>query len=216
MNRKLRPAEEASANDFLDTISGISAPKSTAKEKSEKMVVLTPPVGLQRQIDELVSWKQKEKEAKAEKEAREVEVIDWVKERQDQDGFADKFQKSYRVQGEKNQVTYVSTDRFSVIKPEAVLELEESLGKKFSDLVEKKFSITLKEEVMKDSTLQKELMETFKRVYGEDYKEKFGTFFRSEVVFVPVDGFDRKIFSLPKRVVDKVRDLVKQAKPSLK
>jgi len=216
MNRKLRPVGEVETNDFLDTIAGISAPKTTAKEKSEKMITLTPPVELRRKIDELVSWKQKEKEAQAEKSAREGDIIDFCKEKQDADGFSNNFQKSYRVQGVDSQITYVSSDKFSAIKSDMVSELEESLGKKFSELIEKKFSISLKDEVMRDSNLQKELMETFKRVYGDSYKEKFGIFFKSEVVFVPVDGFDRKLFSLPKRVVEKVRDLVKQAKPSLK
>jgi hypothetical protein len=47
-------------------------------------------------------------------------------------------------------------------------------------------------------------------------KEKFGAFFQADVYYLTVDGFDRKLFSLGRKVVEKIRELVRQAKPALK
>jgi hypothetical protein len=224
MSRKIRAekvVEEKvvnSDNGFLDAISEVATTKEGASKK-DKMTSLTPPIELRKSIDEIVKWKQKEKEAKAEKEALEVDVLDWAKGRQDEEAFNGNFQKSYRIQGIKEVVTFVSSDKFSVIKPEDLTALREALGQRTDDLIEKQTSVMLRDEVVsgpKSQELQAELMGLFKTVYGDSYKEKFQAFFRSETVFKTVDGFDRKIFSFSKKIVERVRELVKQTKSSLK
>lgn len=215
--RKLRPESEVevakvevpkiSKNNFFEAVTGVAVAKTTGK-KENGMAYLSPPDAIRTKVDEIVEWKKKEKEAKAEKESREVDIIDWAKEKQDKDAFAGNFQKSYKIKGFAETITFVSSDRFSNIVADNVSALQNALGKKFDEFVEKKMTVLLKEEVLKDESLQKELME----LVGD----KFQTFFRSEISYKPVDGFDKKIFSLAKNVVEKVREFIQQAKPSLR
>jgi hypothetical protein len=213
MKRNLRPIEDVQAkvskNDFFEAVTGVATAKTATGKKDNGMLMLSPPEAIRKAVDEIVSWKKKEKEAKAEKESREVDIIDWVKEKQDKDGFSNNFQKSYRVQGINETITFVSSDRFSNITAENVPTLQTVLGKKFDEFVEKKMTVSLKEEVLRDEALQQELM----NLIGKD---KFQTFFRSEISYKPVDGFDKKLFSLGKTVVEKVREFIQQAKPSLR
>jgi len=204
-------------NDFFEAIEGVSTTK--AKKEKDKMMTLAPPEKIRKMVDEVVHWKQKEKEAKAEKEASEVDVLAWVKERQDTDGFNNDFQKSYRVQGIKDTVTYVSSDKFSPIKPEDLPTLREAIGKRFDELIEKQTTVMLREEVVsgpRSQELQSELMGLFKTVYGDEFKEKFQAFFIAETAYLATDGFDRKLYTLSRKIVERVRDLVKQTKASLK
>lgn len=214
--RKIRPevketAEEKriSKNEFFEAITGVSVTKSGQKKENNKIPTVIPPDKLRKQVDELVEWKKKEKEAKAEKESREVDLIDWTKEKQDIDGLKGDFKKSYRIQGVEETVTFVSGDRFSSINSEDIPVLQEIFGDRFNEFMEKKITVSLNEEVMNDSNLQIELMSMIP-------KEKFKKFFKSETTFSPVSDFDRKIYSFGKKILSQIRDLVKQAKPSLR
>jgi len=93
------------------------------------------------------------------------------------------------------------------------------MGKKFDELIQKQITVMLREEVVsgpKSSELQSELMNIFKTVYGDKFKEKFQEFFKAETVYAPVDGFDKKIYFMGRKAVERIRDLVKQARASLK
>jgi hypothetical protein len=156
-----------------------------------------------------VQWKKREKEAKAEKEAREVDIIEFGMKKYEDDGFGNNFQKSFRIKGVIELVTFVSSDKFSAIKEEDLPQLKEILGSKFEEMIQKKQSVSIKDDVMSNPNLQKELMSYVP-------KDKFGTFFQSNTYYVATDGFDRKLFSLGRKVAEKIRELVKQAKPSLR
>jgi len=199
-----------SADDFLAAVDSVSTVKEPVKKEKNGMDVLTPEdANIRKAIDELVQWKKREKEAKAEKESREVDILDFAQKKYDEDGFGNNFQKSYRIKGITEMITFVSSDRFSSIKSDDVALLKEILGGKFEEMVQKKQSVGLKDEVLSNPELQKELMSYVP-------KEKFGTFFQSTTHYSTVEGFDKKLFSLGRKVVEKIRELVKQAKPSLK
>lgn len=195
-------------NDFFETVKGISTPKE-GKEKKDKIVTLTPTTELQASVDELVEWKRKEKEAKAEKESREADVIEYVKGYQDDRAFEGDYQKSYRVKGEKEIVTVVSSDRFSAFNPEDEASLKEILGKKYEEFVDERIQVTVKEEVFENPDLQQELM----RLIPPD---QFGRFFNAERKLVCAKGFDQRIYTLGKKIVERLRPLIKQAKPSVR
>lgn len=206
--RKIRvEAEVQSKDEFWEAVAGATV-QVQKNEKKDKIPVLTPPDKIKKLVDEVVNWKGKEKEAKAQKETAEVDVIDWAKGKQEADAFANNFQKSYRIQGVKEVVTYVSSDKFSRIDPSDIPSLKDILGRKFDEFVQKNVTVKLLDEVLSSEVLQKELMELL--------GNKFAKFFKAETTFVPVEDFDRKIYSFSKKAVEQIKDIIKQAKPSLR
>ena len=109
--------------------------------------------------------------------------------------------------GEKETVTFVSSDKFSPIGEANAASLKEVMGKKFEELIIQKTTVLIKEEVLTDESLQEELME----LIGDN----FSKFFTASVVSVPVEDFDQKIYTMGPKVAQ-VRQLVKQTKPALK
>jgi hypothetical protein len=216
--RMIRPVTETekpkvtvpAGDDFMDAIESIAAPKEpTTNGKKDKMIQINPPNDLKIKVDEYVEAKKKEREFKTAKENRQEAILEFVKEKYEADGLSGNFQKSYRVQGVKETVTFVSTDRFSNPKADEIPALKELLGDKFDDFVSKKTVVSIKEEVMLTPELRAELISYVP-------KEVFGKFFKADVYYSTADEFDRKIFSLPKKIYDKIKAMVKQASPSLK
>jgi len=196
-------------NSFFAAVHSTTVKQPTTTNGKDKMKVLSPSDALRKTVDELVEWKRKLKEAEAEKDSREAEVINYVLPIQDEDGFGHNYQKSYRVQGVDQVVTFVSSDKFSNVKPEDIEPVKNLLGERFSELVEEKVAVTLKDEVMTNVELQKDLMD----LIGA---ENFGKFFQSKVSYVATEGLDRKLFSLPRKVVFSLRVFLKKSKPSIK
>ena len=192
---------------FMDAIQQVAAAPEPKAAKKNGAVILTPPQKIREAIDELVRWKAEEKKAKAEKEACEGDILPWTKEQQDQMALKGNFTKSFKVLGVKETVTFVASDKFSPIQEENIHFLQEIMGKEFNNLVTQKTTVTLKEEVMNDESLQEELMELI--------GDRFAKFFTASVQHVVVDGFDQKVYGLGKKV-EQVREFVKQTKASLK
>ena len=76
MARRITPAVEteapkSSGNDFFSALNSTKVETAT-KATKDKISVLTPENGLRQNVDEYVEWKNREKEAKAEKESRET------------------------------------------------------------------------------------------------------------------------------------------------
>jgi len=202
---------------FADAVASV-ATTAPATKKANGMITLTPPteyhvegeekpVNLRKLIDQFVEEKGKEKKAKAEKEYAETEILKWTREQQDAYAVKGNFQKSFKVLGEKETVTFVSSDKFSPIGEANAASLKEVMGKKFEELIIQKTTVLIKEEVLTDESLQEELME----LIGDN----FSKFFTASVVSVPVDDFDQKIYTMGPKVAQ-VRQLVKQTKPALK
>lgn len=207
------PAPAAPAmnkNDFFAAVHATAAKPTTSSNGSkDKMKVLAPSDALKRTVDELVEWKRKLKEAEAEKDSREAEVINYVLPIQDEDGFGHNYQKSYRIQGVDQVVTYVSSDKFSNIKPEDIEPVKNLLGTRFSEFVEEKVGVALKDEVLSNVELQRELMDKLGA-------ENFGRYFKSTITYIPTEGLDKKLYSLPRKVVESLRVFLKKAKPSVR
>jgi len=172
---------------------------------------------IQNDVDQVVVWKKKEKEARAERETIEAELIDYVMPIQTKDGFDGEYHKSYYVEGIAEKITYVSSDRFSAPKDEDIAELNELLGNKFADVIKQNVELKIRDAVFSNKALQKELMELMpKDVDGNVDKAVFAKFFEAQTKWEVVEGFDLKRFSLPKKLFDKVSAILKQAKPSLR
>jgi hypothetical protein len=205
-----KPKVTAPTDDFMDAIESIAAPKEpTTNGKKDKMTQVELPADLKIKVDEYVEAKKKEREYKTAKENRQDSILEFVKDRYEADGLSGNFQKSYRVPGVNETVTFVSTDRFSNPSAEEIPVLKELLGDRFDDFVSKKTVVSIKEEVMSTPELRAELISYVP-------KEVFGKFFKADVYYSTADEFDRKLFSLPKKIYDKIKAIVRQASPSLK
>ena len=140
MTRRITPVAEAEApkssgNSFFSALNSTVA-STASKEKKDKINVLTPDSGLRAQVDEYVEWKNREKEAKAEKESREGAILEYAEKIRDDEGFNGNYQKSYRVAGINSVVTVVSADKFSKIRPEDLVIISELLGKRTYQIAE--------------------------------------------------------------------------------
>jgi hypothetical protein len=212
MTRRITPAVEAETpkkgNDFFSALNSTKVVEAS-KEKKDKISVLTPENGLRQTVDEYVEWKNREKEAKAEKETREGSILEYAEKIRDDEGFNGNYQKSYRVAGINSVVTVVSADKFSKIRDEDVDKIRELLGKRTDEFIQTKPNVSLKAEIFTDEKLQKALMELVP-------KERFGEFFVSTADTTVTEGYDKKIYTLSRKVVDALRQLIKQAKPSVR
>jgi hypothetical protein len=172
---------------------------------------------IQNDVDQVVVWKKKEKEARAERETIEAELIDYVMPIQTEDGFNGDYHKSYYVAGITEKITYVSSDRFSAPKDEDIAELNELLGNKFADIIKQNVELKIRDAVFSNKALQKELMELMpKDSDGNVDKAVFAKFFEASTEWEVVEGFDLKRFSLSKKLFDKVMNILRQAKPAIK
>ena len=201
-------AEAPKGNDFFSAINSTKI-ESATKDKKDKISVLTPEDGLRQIVDEFVEWKNREKEAKAEKDSREGSILEYAEKIRDDEGFNGNYQKSYRVAGINSVVTVVSADKFSKIRDEEVPKIRELLGKRVDEFIQSNPKVSLKQEIFSDEKLQKALMDLIP-------KERFGEFFDSTVETTVVEGYDRKVYTLSRKIVDALRQLVKQAKPSVR
>ena len=197
-----------SAGEFLNAVKGV-ATEEPKKTKKNGIATLTPTESIMKAVDAIVHWKKVAKEAKAELETKEGEVIGFVQEKQDEDAYHNNFQKSYYVKGEKEQVTFVSADKFSAVKTEDLPELKATLGDRFPEFVTEKIEFSVKSEVIENP----DTLTEFRTLVGDD---KFFKFFEPKVKYIAVEGFDRKRYTLPKETLEKVKELVPQAKPSIR
>lgn len=195
--------------DLLSQIkSGAStAPKSNAKKKSGKVVHV--PESLQETIDKYVAAKKQLKALEAELTFHESEILDHAKSVQDDDAFKGDFSKSFDLPGKEAVVKFVTQNRFSINAADREI-IESLLGSDYSELIEEKYSVSLKDEVLKDEDKLAEL--------GELLGEKFGEYFESRLSLGVQNDFDKKIYRVagsPEKLQE-VRTYVKQYKPSLR
>ena len=185
---------------------------ATTEKKSKARKKTTPildnaPADVKDAVDHYVEHKKLMKEHKAEMDAAGDAIIDYAETERDKDGFAGNFSKSYDVHGNKEEVKFVTSNRYSVNADDEEL-LTELLGGKFAELFETLFNVELKDEVLKDEKLQKELMDLI--------GDKFSKFFTTTKTLRVADDFDKKIYLLDEDDVNSLRSIVKQYKPSLR
>lgn len=206
--RKIQVAEEPKGNDFFSALNSTKV-ETVTKDKKDKISVLTPENELRQIVDEFVEWKNKEKEAKAEKDSREGSILEYAEKIRDDEGFNGNYQKSYRVAGINSVVTVVSADKFSKIRDEDTPQIRDLLGKRVDEFIQANTKVSLKGEIFTDEKLQKALMDLIP-------KERFGEFFVSVVETTVTEGYDKKIYTLSRKVVDALRQFIRQSKPSVR
>jgi hypothetical protein len=193
------------ADLFADVLKK-SAKTEAPKKTKATMRTLDPPTEVRDAVDKLVRAKEAEKKAKAEKAMAETAIIDWARQKQDEDGKNDDYQKSYIVPGNDEQVKFITSSKYS-INADDQEEIQKLLGEHFESLIESKFKVTLKPEVLEDDEMQAELFE----LIGERLPE----FFDTTTYLQAHEDFGRKIYKVDVDLAE-VRMFVRQYKPSLR
>lgn len=208
---KTKTATEATP-DFMAAVAAVAKPKEGKAVKSKHPVVILP-VALGKNLIELIKAKEVLARAKAEVETNSAPIIAHVRGVQDADGIQGSFSGSYTVIGGKEQGLFVSADKWSVPQDEAIkAELAAVVGaERVKDVIRERYAIKVRDEVMLDKKLQKELMD---RIGGD-----FAKFFSAEKVMETVPELNARIYEVAGNEqikVAKIRELVKQSSPYIK
>jgi predicted regulator of amino acid metabolism with ACT domain len=205
--------EKLGKNDFFEMIHGAEQIVASPEKKDKVKTLYPESKEVKAAVDKIKDIKKQITELDAEFGANEQVVLDYVQPIQDEDGLKEIYQKSYRIQGNKELALYVSTDKFSAIGPDNVEHLKELLGDKFLEYFIKKTEIKMKGIVFEDGELQIQLA----RALG---KPLFDKCFETKSTFYPVQGFDAKQYKisrdLGKRIFDQVKAFIKKTKASVR
>jgi hypothetical protein len=191
---------------FGDMLGATKTTETAPKKGKMPTLEATPEVAAA--VDQYQEAKAAAKQAEAVMEVTGAVITNFVREKQDRDGFAGKFTGSYAVMGEKSTAKVIWANKFS-LSAEDGPQLAEVLGPEFDRMVTKKAVVTLKASVFEDEAAQQKLM----GLLGDSFPE----FFETKITLGVVEGFSRDIY----RVVDaaKLADLrvfARQYKPSIR
>jgi len=183
--------------------------KTSKKTKSNVPLVDNVPAPVRKAVDDYCKAIKEKKAAEAEMKVQSDAIIGFASKVQDEKAFNGDFHKSYDVQGDKETIKYVTSDRFS-INAEDEKTLKELFGKKFNEMIREKFQVTMKNEVLESEELQKEFM----ALMGNN----FAKFFDVTTSLVTTDDFDARIYLVAgkQKKLDEIRTYVQPWKASLK
>ena len=201
-------AEPAKVLDFKKALNANATSEKKSKAKKKTMPVIdnaNPEV--KHAVDHYVKHKKLMQEHKADMEAAADPIIEFGEEHQDNEGFNGNFRKSYKVKGNKETVSWVSSNRYSLDSDDEET-LRALVEEKFEELFEEVFDVELRPEVLQNEELQAEFMELI--------GEQFGKFFVTRKTLKIADDFDKNVYKLSKKKLANLRAYVKQYKPSLR
>jgi hypothetical protein len=180
-----QPALKPQGPSFGDALkqTATSEPKG---QKKGKMPTLQATEEVAQAVDDYQEAKTASKMAEATLDHAGQTIVEFVRQVQDQEGFAGRYQGSYAVMGHKHQAKVVFANKFS-INPEDDGELAAILGDHYELLINKRFSVKLKEAVFADEVLQAELME----LVGD----RFADFFETRASLEVCDNFSQIIYT---------------------
>lgn len=204
--RTVTKEKENKMSKFMNAVKNTKVDKAPAKKKNSAPVI-NPSAKVKEAVDCLVQAKKDLTKAKADIALNEPGIIEAARKVQENDALNGNFRKSYEVLGNGNTVKFVSANKFSIAEGD-VDDLSEVLGNKFDELIETSYTVKLKNEIFDDEAKQDELM----NLLGDKFDEFFETVTHRKVV----EDFDKKLFDLDEGVREDVKELAKQAKPSLR
>jgi len=207
MGEPAKVLEFRKAPSFGDMLKKTAVAQGPKKTKSS-MPLLSPPDEIKKAVDDYIEAAILNKKTVGAMDVNGQMIIGWVDEQQDKDGFSGKFHGSYQVEGVKETVKYVSTNRYS-ISQEDQERLMEVFGDRYPDMINEKHSVKLKDAVFENPDLQYELMDLI--------GDRFGDFFESTCSLSVAEGFSEKVYSVLKEEdLPVLRTFCKRYKPSLR
>jgi len=198
---------------MANAFGAIAKPATTGSKTATKKITAAVTPKIKVLVDEFVANKAQIKALEARQAEAESAIIEHVRPQQDTEAFAGNFSKSFLVAGVTSEVTYNTSDRFSVSQEEETLkELKKLIGeKKYGDFFEVKPTIALKDNVVKDDAMLNKIAAACEKA-GLPIADIFNM--TSKVV--AKDALDEKQYTLPPEKLPFFRALVKQNKPALK
>lgn len=198
------------ANAFQKAIKTNQNPATSTKKKASSKAYVSVSDEVKEAVDNFVAAKKAKKQAEADMKFNETTIIDAVKEIQDKDGFTNQYASSYDVQGNTEDVKYVTQNRASVSIDDQD-KIEKLLGNDYDSLIQENVTVSLKSEVFDDDAKQEELM----NLLGE---EKFAEFFEVDTKLAIKEGFNKAIYTVVKKQdkLDEVRTFVKPYKAAVR
>jgi hypothetical protein len=185
-----------------------TAKTTESKPKKDKMPALEGPPEVMEAADNYIEAKTAYKMAEATMDQAGDMLIGFVRQVQDQEGFAGRFRNSWAVLGHKHQAKVVFSNKF-ILNADDVEQLTEILGEHYDHMIQAKYSVKLKEEVFTDEGLQAELME----VIGDRFADFFETTTKLEVC----EHFSQLIYqTLQPEQLAALRTFARQYKPSIR
>ena len=189
----------------------VAAPKTSASKATKIAAVVDDKI--KTAVDVVIKSKAAIKAIEQQLAEAETTVIAHVRPQQDKLARSGNYSKSFAVQGVSGEITYVTSDRFSVPKePEAQEQIKTLLGKdKFEEYFETVRTISLKPSVQENG----EFIQKLAKVVADAGMNLVDAFDVVDVLKAKPD-LDRKQYDLPERKLDEFRTLVRQSKPALK
>lgn len=193
---------------FAEAIKKAEVKEPKTKKSSSSALIDYAPNDVKVEVDNLVHAKAEIKKNEAIVKKAESVIIDYVRPIQDEHGFKMQHSKSYDVVGNEETVKYVTQDRFTVNSDDEE-NLKELFGEEgFNERFEKVESLSAKQEIFSNETLQKELLD----LLGE---ENFAKFFEYKATLKTKKGYDVLQYKDKDKLEDS-RVFVKQYKAALK
>lgn len=208
MAKKSATATAEKKVDFMSAVASVATLAQPASKKNVKPVVVLPEA-LHANLAAVAQAKADLARAEANLAANAEPIINHVRGIQDTDGCAGNFSGSYELEAKDTRALFVSTDKWSAVKDEAIVAELKALGAEAA--VRETYEIKVKDEVLEDAKLQQELMAAVGPVFAK--------FFTATKKIVAVKGLSEKIYTLAgndKARVAKIRELVKQYSPYIK
>lgn len=186
---------------------------TTSKKKSSVQVTAEVTSKVKKAVDAYIAVKAQIATLTSEAASLGEEIVSHVQTQQDTLGLKGQYSKSMYVPGEKGQLTYSRSDRFSVPQEEDTLSaLKKLLGpKKFDEFFNYVRTISVKDDVLKSQEKLQKLADALEKA-GISIPEYLDII----DVLTAVKGLDVKQFELGKAKLAEFRTLVPQNKPSLK
>lgn len=201
------PFEAPKPKPSFGAMLGATTTTATAPKKG-KMPTLDAPPEVRTAVDEYQEAKAAAKQAEAVMDLAGAVITNFVRNRQDTDGFAGNFSGSYALMGNRATCKVVFANKYS-LSAEDGPRLAEILGPELDRMVTKKAVVTLKASVFEDEAAQQKLM----ALLGDSFPE----FFETKITLGVAEGFSRDIYRAvtPEKLAD-LRVFVRQYKPSIR
>jgi hypothetical protein len=177
-------------------------------QKKGKMPTIQATEEVKQAVDEHMEAKTTYKMAEATLDHTGQVIVDFVRQVQDQEGFAGRYQGSYAVMGNTHQAKVIFANKFSINSDDKG-DLAAILGDHYELLINERYSVKLKDAVFADEVLQAELME----LVGD----RFGDFFETQTKVEVCDNFSQIIYTvLDEEQLGNLRTFARQYKPSIR
>jgi hypothetical protein len=203
----------ATKKPAVNPFDAIAKPATTSAPSKSNKIAAVVNDKIKAAVDTVINAKAAIAKLEFEKDEAETLIIGHVRPQQDKAAWTGNFSKSFAVEGNVGNVTYTTSDKFSVPKePEVQEAIRKCTGdKKFDEDFIVVRTISVKPAITEDLDKINKLVAACTKA-GID----IGEFFSVTDVLKARPDLDRKQYDLTPKQLEEFRTLVRQNKPALK